>query len=1510
MFTQILDLFNRLPLPAKAASVIIVVGSFAGLALVFEGQARWVLVGGVVLVVLALLVYGLILGRIEKRKESPMYKALLGNAAAAPTSISEPARRARLDDLRKNFESGLEKFRSAGKSVYAVPWYVMVGEPGSGKTEMIRHSNIGFPPGLQDQLQGAGGTLNMHWWFANSAVIIDTAGRLMFEEVEPGTSGEWEEMLKQLRRSRPTCPINGMFLVIPAESLIRDTSEAIERKGGRIAQQLDSIQRTLGVRFPVFVIITKCDLINGFREFFDEINDPQLQHQMLGWSNPAPLDTPFNPELVEEHLKTVQMRLARRRTGLLLDPVNTEDPKSRRTDQVDALYAFPDSLIKVGPRLKRYLEMIFVAGEWSQKPLFLRGIYFNSAMREGAALDAELAEALGVPLENLPEGRVWSRDRSFFIRDVMIAKVFRERGLVTRAVNTSKLQRRRRSVVLGTAAAGLLLLLGLTVVGYRSLGKQIAEPTAFWKSVYNAYLGKEGVIPADAALDTDEFYRPIVTRNGVRDRYWNYRGNEDSAFASIDADRSFRTIARFPALLRKKAEEPISVNPVFWWLGEGNLLKTDRVKAAESIVEGSIIRPLVNAAEVRLEKERLEEAPWSPEANAALAQLVRLEMASLKDANPGVIEIDPLLRYAVKGDPNLAAAPGPNASEPRSIASKVPGDTKPGAESTIVDPADAKDLQGTVAWLYASSGGNREWPPLALQAMSDRRTKALTAGVDRFLKAWDPSDRTGTGAGGLGGVLSLIDLLDQFNTKETELLAMKDRLLARDGDGAAIRTEWNRRYSELKDIGQNLQSRIDALLKADANRPARSIKLALEAELDSFRKAAKSQHELLLNEFKPIAPDSGGKRPRIYEEAVAGPAKDRADALDKKREEIAKSLAELTAQDPIAVKQVRPRLAEIDDRDIVDPAEPAVLRRLNMYQIAASGLAAASPPGEKPAIGATRDALEKIAKESLKAASDVSAQVHAPADAKWASAIDRQNRARDLSLAAVECGAALSRSDAVGRFQTVALPSADAIGQSIGALAASRNQSVPVPQIPGIAEGTTFDNRFTPLPAADALADYISVRAAISASSGAAAASAPRAVFNGSKLESDLGPAMHAGSDYLGQFASYWTTDLWRDVKWPADSAWSKFVQGVGQVAQASSINSRLEQLAAIQAQVADRARRFDRAGLTDDDQKAVDRLMQGANATKASLASGGWKADCDSVLAKWKALSKADAARDELLSAADSGAYIRLLLIPENRPDAADDLARGFWLRLSQSFTKSLVNEKGGVTRDAVQRLTGYGFPLGSFGSGAELQPGQLNQAVADGAIALKALDVATAAPHAGGSANKQIDDDIAQIRTQNAIHPDEQKAIRRIAEVLTLIEKGDLKCKVSVLPAEPPKNGAHPIAEYLPDLDFGPPDQPALAKAAIINGGVQPLTEIAVPSGPYEIRVYSAQRPEDKIDPLEFPSHWGPLSILAAAAVRDGRGQSFKVEFPIKYRGGTYSLWLSLEFSKPLPEGWPAGG
>ena len=246
-----------------------------------------------------------------------------------------------------------------------------------------------------------------------------------------------------------------------------------------IARQLDNIQRELDIRFPVYVIISKCDLLNGFREFFEDVDDPQCSNADAGLVESGSAGRAIPVGACGAAFGQLVERLRRRRLGLLEDPV-AKDPNNRRTEEVDRLYAFPNSLSMMSASLRQYLSTIFVAGEWSAKPLFLRGIYFTSSLREGAELDQELAEAMGVSVEELPTGRAWEREISFFLRDLFVEKIFREWGLVTRATNALRMLRRRKLAVLAVGALALLVFLFLSLLGYRAMKDSIGHQSGYW----------------------------------------------------------------------------------------------------------------------------------------------------------------------------------------------------------------------------------------------------------------------------------------------------------------------------------------------------------------------------------------------------------------------------------------------------------------------------------------------------------------------------------------------------------------------------------------------------------------------------------------------------------------------------------------------------------------------------------------------------------------------------------------------------------------------------------------------------------------------------------------------------------------------------------------------------------------------------------------------------------------------------------------------------------------------
>ena len=74
------------------------------------------------------------------------------------------------------------KTASGGKGdfLYDLPWYLLIGPPGSGKTTALVNSGLKFPlasGATPAAIAGVGGTRYCDWWFTEDAVLIDTAGR-------------------------------------------------------------------------------------------------------------------------------------------------------------------------------------------------------------------------------------------------------------------------------------------------------------------------------------------------------------------------------------------------------------------------------------------------------------------------------------------------------------------------------------------------------------------------------------------------------------------------------------------------------------------------------------------------------------------------------------------------------------------------------------------------------------------------------------------------------------------------------------------------------------------------------------------------------------------------------------------------------------------------------------------------------------------------------------------------------------------------------------------------------------------------------------------------------------------------------------------------------------------------------------------------------------------------------------------------------------------------------------
>lgn len=342
--------------------------------------------------------------------------------------------------------------RRGGKAnyLYDLPWYVLIGPPGSGKTTALVNSGLEFPlakgrtPGA---IAGVGGTRYCDWWFTEDAVLIDTAGRYTTQDSDAkADQRSWLAFLDLLKRNRPRQPINGVLVAISLEDLLTLSAEEVDAHANAIRARLLELHARLGVDFPVYALFTKADLVIGFMEFFgslDEIGRAQVwgtTFQTMDKAKSSLADVPaeFNA-LIERLNDRVATRLAEER-----------DPASRVL-----LFGFPAQMAALHARVSTFLTKIFDKSHYKINAS-LRGFYFTSGTQQGTPIDqllGALVEGFGTEAVGTPAYS--GQGKSFFLTDLMKKVVIGEAGWVStgRANRLLKL----------AAFAGLLALAPLVV---------------------------------------------------------------------------------------------------------------------------------------------------------------------------------------------------------------------------------------------------------------------------------------------------------------------------------------------------------------------------------------------------------------------------------------------------------------------------------------------------------------------------------------------------------------------------------------------------------------------------------------------------------------------------------------------------------------------------------------------------------------------------------------------------------------------------------------------------------------------------------------------------------------------------------------------------------------------------------------------------------------------------------------------------------------------------------------
>src|SRR3990167_8186704 len=210
-----------------------------------------------------------------------------------PVALYDPPTKYKLQALENRFNGALQFLNKTTIKKDAkllrlnqLPWCLLIGPENAGKTTLLASADVNFT--LQRQfpnqdLQHLDPSEHCDWWVTRDISIIDVPGKyLSLPDISKNKkkldhSIIWKSFLQLIKAHRGKHSISSIAIALPLPDLIKsnEQNQILQRY---IFQSIHHLQKIFQHPIPCHIIITKCDLLPGFTEFFVELgNDETTQ---------------------------------------------------------------------------------------------------------------------------------------------------------------------------------------------------------------------------------------------------------------------------------------------------------------------------------------------------------------------------------------------------------------------------------------------------------------------------------------------------------------------------------------------------------------------------------------------------------------------------------------------------------------------------------------------------------------------------------------------------------------------------------------------------------------------------------------------------------------------------------------------------------------------------------------------------------------------------------------------------------------------------------------------------------------------------------------------------------------------------------------------------------------------------------------------------------------------------------------------------------------------------------
>lgn len=367
------------------------------------------------------------------------------------------------EDSLQLMATALKEHISDKNYIYQLPWYMVIGCNDAGKTSFINRSNQKFTLTAVERTSKrylrANSLYQVDWWASDEAILIDPAGEMLTQaSTEQDYEGKiaqglWQHLLSWIGKVRPRRPLNGIVLVLDLPKLIGSNHSDRQALSAILRTRIRDITEQFGARIPVYVVLNKFDLIEGFEEFYNDLKQAE-RYENLGFSFTLNSDDHIDDWTKEfsdsynNFLKEIE--------EIIFDKLATTISQEER----EAIYMYSRQLAGMRDILLQFISDILESDRFSTTP-YVRGVYFSSIFQQGIPVDfyqSALSKQFDLPYV-VPTYVFEKTQRTYFTHNFFQNIIYPEAGLVTDNIKEQRRSKRKFAlsmVFLGIGAVCLL----------------------------------------------------------------------------------------------------------------------------------------------------------------------------------------------------------------------------------------------------------------------------------------------------------------------------------------------------------------------------------------------------------------------------------------------------------------------------------------------------------------------------------------------------------------------------------------------------------------------------------------------------------------------------------------------------------------------------------------------------------------------------------------------------------------------------------------------------------------------------------------------------------------------------------------------------------------------------------------------------------------------------------------------------------------------------------------------